>query len=243
MLLVGQRVHDRKALAGGRQPQRLLLPERPQHQRVDPAFEVAGDVLERLADAFGELGRQVAACARPARARRSRTWSVCAATASRRAAPRACRRASPPSAPPVRAGDRPSSGGRASAAARARRDRDRGWRGSLWPWRPAAGRCPSAAGYVRYSPLIFTYSAVRSQVQTVASPPPPVPRWTSIDTSFCFRWLGGLRRVVVVRQAVLEQQDAADAHGGAIDVEASRRRGRRRRRCGPSWGRRRAPRS
>ena len=50
----------------------------------------------------------------------------------------------------------------------------------------AGGGMVSIADYVRYSPLIFTYSAVRSQVQTVASPPPPVPRCTSIDTSVCF---------------------------------------------------------
>jgi hypothetical protein len=35
--------------------ERLFLPERAQHQRVYPAFEVAGDVFERLAHAFGEL--------------------------------------------------------------------------------------------------------------------------------------------------------------------------------------------
>src|SRR6185436_10489919 len=49
------------------------------------------------------------------------------------------------------------------------------------------GRRRDGVHHVRYSPLIFTYSAVRSHVQTVASPPPPVPRSTSIDTSFCFR--------------------------------------------------------
>src|SRR5688572_27592936 len=40
----------------------------------------------------------------------------------------------------------------------------------------------------RYSPLIRTYSALRSQVQIVAPALPPVPRPTSMRTSAFFRY-------------------------------------------------------
>src|SRR5512132_3049026 len=49
------------------------------------------------------------------------------------------------------------------------------------------GRCNAIHFYVRYSPLIRTYSALKSQVQMVAEPCPPVPRLTSISISVPFR--------------------------------------------------------
>ena len=95
----------------------------------------------------------------------------------------------------------------------------------------------------RYSPLIRTYSALRSQVQIVA-PIAAAGAEVHVDPHVrVLQVLGRLRRGVVMRQAVLEQQDAADVHRGAIDVEDHARSARPRRRCVPSWGRRRARRS
>ena len=99
MLFVGERVDDVQARGGRRQRRRLLLRERADDERRHPAFEVAGDVLQRLAPAIGELRAPGAACRRRARGRRSRTSTTCAATASRTAARRACPRAHSPSAP------------------------------------------------------------------------------------------------------------------------------------------------
>jgi len=49
-------------------------------------------------------------------------------------------------------------------------------------------RMPNPARfYVRYSPLILTYSALRSHVQTVAEPDPPLPRLTSMSISLPVR--------------------------------------------------------
>ena len=80
--------------------------------------------------------------------------------------------------------------------------------------------------HVRYSPLIRTYSAVRSQVQIVADSAPEPEAHVDLDR-LALQMLGRPRRRIVMRQAVLEQQDAADVHGRAIDVErhagASRR--------------------
>jgi hypothetical protein len=59
MFFVGERVDDRKAPPSGGELQRLLLAERAQHQRVHPAFQVPGDVLERFAYALREFGGQI----------------------------------------------------------------------------------------------------------------------------------------------------------------------------------------
>ena len=59
MLLVGQRVDDVKLATGVRDDRGLLLRERANDQRPDPSLEVARDVLQRLANAFGELRGQM----------------------------------------------------------------------------------------------------------------------------------------------------------------------------------------
>ena len=97
------------------------------------------------------------------------------------------------------------------------------------------------SAHVRYSPLIRTYSALRSHVHTVASPAPPVPRstWTSIS-SRC-QQLRRLGRVVVERLPVLEEHHLARPRTSARSItKRAPRAARTPRPAGPSSDRRRA---
>ena len=58
MLLVGQRVDDVQASGGRRELLERLLREGPDDDRVDPAFEVAGDIRHRFARPEGDVGLQ-----------------------------------------------------------------------------------------------------------------------------------------------------------------------------------------
>ncbi len=99
MLLVSQRVDDVQAFGGRRELPQQLLRERPDHDRIDPALEVPGDIGRPVRARQGRRRAAAPARGRRVRARRSRTSNGCEATACERAAPRACRRAHRPWAP------------------------------------------------------------------------------------------------------------------------------------------------
>ena len=130
MLFVGQRVDDVQPRRRGGELREQLLRERSDDDGVDPALEIARDVGDRLAPA--ERRRRAAArrCGRPARARRSRTSTACAATACRTASRRGGRRGRRRSAPGVRARGPPSAAPPGRGSARDRAGRGRGSRGS-----------------------------------------------------------------------------------------------------------------
>ena len=78
---------------------------------------------------------------------------------------------------------------------------------------------------VRYSALIRTYSALRSQVHMCDRPAPPVPRSTSISMSVALEVCRRLRRALVERGAIAEELHGSDA---------DRRPFERERRAGPA---------
>ena len=97
----------------------------------------------------------------------------------------------------------------------------------------AGSVCRRSRRYVRYSALILTYSADRSQVHTVARCAPPAPRSTSIARSLPVRYSAALRRELVERPAVLEQHQRADLHARAVEHERRARSAGRRDQAAP----------
>ena len=151
--------------------------------RVDPALEVSRDVVDRLAAAERHVGRQRRRCRRRARGRDLEGRRACAATASRTAAPRAGRpaRRAVGAWRPSRA-VAPSTARRARGSARGRAASKSGPRGSPCASdREVSERCVRRHLIVLLGPVFRvdrTYSALRSQVQTVDECPPPAPRST-----------------------------------------------------------------
>ena len=180
MLLVGERIDDMQLTAGRGDDGGFFLLVGSNHQRAHPALEVARDVLERLADAFGELRRKMQRVAaeladgdlerrpRPQRRLLEQQRDVQPGECGRRLT----------SEPAV---DLHLRGGRQQAIEIDRRQVENGQ--EVLRERDRRRRFH----HERYSPLIRTYSALRSQVQIVAPAPPPVPRLTSIRTSAFFR--------------------------------------------------------
>ncbi len=76
-----------------------------------------------------------------------------------------------------------------------------------------------AMAHVRYSALMRTYSALKSQVHIVASCAPPVPRSTVERDRRVLQDGGRLVRALVVRDAGHEDRDVADANRRAIEIE------------------------
>ena len=196
-------------------------------------------------------GRQASTDRRRTRGLRPRTSSSCEATACRTAAPRA--------------GQSSAVGRRRTGPERALSLEPRGQReAGLQLLRREIEDRQEAAGHrrlfgtsrhairlshdretahVRYSPLMRTYSALRSQVHTVALRS-AAGSHIDLDVDLAAAQIvRGLRRRFVIRLSVLEQNDGADPHQRTFDRERRRRSGRRRRPDGPSWDRRRAPRS
>ncbi len=156
----------RRRTGNFRQP---LLGEGADHDGADPSLEVAGDIVERLAIGVHHISRNLDDVAAQL------------ADADRERHPGPERRLFEQQ-PDVPAGKGLSGG------------RGRSERALLLDPRGEVDDLPQLGGrevqdreevsrhvYVRYSALIFTYSAVRSHVHTVAVNGPPVPRSTSIS--------------------------------------------------------------
>ena len=171
MLFVGERVDDVQAARRRRPASRAFSCANVRiDQGANPSLQVARDVLERLARAFCQLRPGGAACRRPARESRSRMSIACAAMAFRTAARRASRRAPSPTGLRVRAAGRPS------FVPRSQQPVEIVWR-QIEDREEVLGECAAGGDgpddahhvvYVRYSPLMRTYSALRSHVQIVA---------------------------------------------------------------------------
>ena len=182
MLFVGQGVDDVQIRSGCGQDRRLLLGEGPDDERADPSLQIPGDVLDRLALSLGQRSRQMEGIAAKLADR----------DLERRSSPQGrffeeqrhvqagqhrsgrCLRSEPPVGLHLRRGTQQF----LELDVRQVEDRQE----VLCEMR----RC-SAVRHVRYSPLMRTYSALRSQVQMVAEPCPLVPRLTSMLMSRPFR--------------------------------------------------------
>ena len=222
---------------GGGEALEPLLRERADDDAEDPALEVARDVLDRLAAAERDVGRRLDHVAAEL------------ADGDRERRPRAQRRLVEQQRD-VPAGQRrrvrPAGVARGLHRRRQRRDRS--------PARPASGRertgtATAATGrrprdtHVRYSALIFTYSALRSHVHIRAAPGLPVPE---VDAERDVRCPAGARtpaapaRRTGGRRRTARRRRSAPARARG---RSPRRRARRPRRAVPSSDRRRAPRS
>ena len=203
MLLVGQRVDDAKGRRGGGEILQHLLRERTNDDGIHPAFQVLGHVLRGLATAKRHFRRHQDRLASQladrdleghARAQRrlveeqrhvpalERCLEAAAAGRPRLLEPRGQREAGIQLARrEVREREkraRPGAGALRRRGPRRRRDR----------LHLDVAACRGRSSHVRYSPLMRTYSALRSHVQTTAAPLPPAPRSTCTSISGCFRY-------------------------------------------------------
>ncbi len=233
MLLVGERVDDVQARRRGGELAQPRLRERAHDRAAHPALEVARDVVDRLAAAE----RDVAPAARSTSPPSSRTaivkvervrsdgFSKSSATCwpasgwSCRAAP-ARARASARAASVEHALELVGRRGRAPTGSPCVATRRRACVRRSAPVNASHRLRPVPGPHVRYSALMRTYSALKSQVHIVAACGPPVPRSTRDGRRPCPASIGRRGgRAFVVRHAGHEERHGADRDRRAVEHE------------------------
>ena len=204
VLFVGEGVDHVQARRGRGKLFEHLLREGANDDGIHPAFEVARDVGRRLASAERYVGgdqngirTQLPHCDLEGHARAQRRLveqQRDLAPGKRRLGAASAGGAGLLHPRGLRQARRQLRGGQIGqrqkrARHRRRRSTGTGWARGLQWLHPRARSRRGRSTHVRYSPLIRTYSALRSQVHATAWPSPPVPRSTWTSSSDCRRYV------------------------------------------------------